>query len=164
MWLLSSFRDICKFMRRSLIRPSCLALAPGTENLALQQFLFMSVCLLLAMVNSLRICLHYLQRSFSAAVSHWWIKPFTRMFLKWTLPSLYWSCPLLSVAFVLLKIITRLANSVDPDETAHYGPSHLDVYYLCRYLYRSTELRGLRNRRNDRIHQVISSVPSGHMT
>ena len=32
------------------------------------------------------------------------------------------------------KIHTRTANSVDPDETARYEPSHLDLYYLQRYL------------------------------
>ena len=28
------------------------------------------------------------------------------------------------------KIKNIMANSVDPDETAHYEPSHLDLYYL----------------------------------
>ena len=26
-------------------------------------------------------------------------------------------------------------NSVDPDETAHYEPSHLDLHCLHRYLF-----------------------------
>ena len=28
-----------------------------------------------------------------------------------------------------------LANSVDPDETARYGPSHQDLHCLHRYLF-----------------------------
>ena len=28
----------------------------------------------------------------------------------------------------------RMANSVDPDEMAHYEPSHQDLHYLQRYL------------------------------
>ena len=43
----------------------------------------------------------------------------------------------------LLKIINRLANSVDPDETAHYEPSHLDLHCLHWYLFWSTGLNGL---------------------
>ena len=34
----------------------------------------------------------------------------------------------------------RMANSVDPDETAHYEPSNLDLHYLHRYLPWSTGL------------------------
>ena len=52
------------------------------------------------------------------------------------------SCPLLS-RWVLLKIIYRLANSVDPDETAHDEQSHLDLHCLHWYLYRSIGQRGL---------------------
>ena len=33
------------------------------------------------------------------------------------------------------KISNRMANSVDPDEMAHYKPSHLDLHCLQRYLY-----------------------------
>ena len=35
----------------------------------------------------------------------------------------------------LSKINNRMANSVDPDETAHYEPSHLGLHCLQRYLY-----------------------------
>ena len=45
--------------------------------------------------------------------------------------------------FFSLKIINRLANSVDPDETAHYEPSHLDLHCLHRHLYQSMGLKGL---------------------
>ena len=30
---------------------------------------------------------------------------------------------------------TRVAHSVDPDETARHEPSHLDLHCLQRYLY-----------------------------
>ena len=32
-----------------------------------------------------------------------------------------------------LKIMNRIANSVDPDETAHYEPSHPDLHCLQKY-------------------------------
>ena len=35
-----------------------------------------------------------------------------------------------------------MANSVNPDETAHYEPSHLDLHYLQRYLIWSAGLKG----------------------
>ena len=37
----------------------------------------------------------------------------------------------------------RMANSVDPDETAHYEPSHLDLHCLYKYLFWSARLKGL---------------------
>ena len=43
-------------------------------------------------------------------------------------------------------IIGKMASSVDPDEMAHYEPSHLDLHCLHWYLYRSTgltELKGI---------------------
>ena len=43
------------------------------------------------------------------------------------------------------KIINRMANSADPDETAHYEPSHLDLHRLHSYLYRSVGLKGLKS-------------------
>ena len=36
-----------------------------------------------------------------------------------------------------------MANSVDPDETAHYEPSHLDLHCLQKYLSWSNGLTGL---------------------
>ena len=37
--------------------------------------------------------------------------------------------------------IKKMANSVDPDETAHHEPSHLDLHGLQRYLFfRSAEV------------------------
>ena len=33
-------------------------------------------------------------------------------------------------------------NSVDPDETAHYEQSHLDLHCLQKYLIKSTGLKG----------------------
>ena len=41
------------------------------------------------------------------------------------------------------KIKIRMANSVDPNEMAHYKPSHLDLYCLRRYLFWSVRLNGL---------------------
>ena len=38
-----------------------------------------------------------------------------------------------------------MANSVDPDETAHYELSHLDLHCLHRYLFCSARLNGLVN-------------------
>ena len=31
-------------------------------------------------------------------------------------------------------IINKMASSTDPDEMAHYEPSHLDLHFLHRYL------------------------------
>ena len=36
-----------------------------------------------------------------------------------------------------------MANSMDPDETARYEPSHQDLHCLHRYLFRSTGLKEL---------------------
>ena len=36
-----------------------------------------------------------------------------------------------------------MANSVHPDEMAHYEPFHLDIHCLHRYLFWSTGLKGL---------------------
>ena len=38
-----------------------------------------------------------------------------------------------------------MANSVDPDETARYEPSHQDLHCLHKYLFRSAGLEGLNN-------------------
>ena len=40
-----------------------------------------------------------------------------------------------------MKLITNMANSVDPDETARNEPSHLDLYCLQRYLYWSVGMK-----------------------
>ena len=39
-----------------------------------------------------------------------------------------------------------MTNSVDPDETARYEPSHLDLHYLQRYLVWFAGLKGLNKR------------------
>ena len=41
------------------------------------------------------------------------------------------------------KINQRMANSVDPDETARYESSHLDLHCLQRYLYWSAGIKEL---------------------
>ena len=73
------------------------------------------------------------------------VNPFIHEFLKWNLPFLYlvMSIVVNRLFFFLLKNINRLANCVEPDEMAHYEPSHLDLRSLHRYLYRSTGLKGL---------------------
>ena len=38
---------------------------------------------------------------------------------------------------------SQKANSVDPDETARYEPSHLDLHCLHRYMFWSAVLKGL---------------------
>ena len=40
------------------------------------------------------------------------------------------------------KTKSRMANSVDPDETARDEPSHLDIHCLHRYLLWSAGLKG----------------------
>ena len=37
-----------------------------------------------------------------------------------------------------------MANSIDPDETAHYEPSHLDLHCLHIYRFWSAKLKGLK--------------------
>ena len=36
-----------------------------------------------------------------------------------------------------------MANSVDPDKTALYEPSHLNLHCLQRYMYKSAGMKGL---------------------
>ena len=60
---------------------------------------------------------------------------------------------LLSIG-ILLKIIYRLANSVDPDEMAHY-----DLHCLHRYLYWFTGLKGLRGVFVDNSGKIFSVSP-----
>ena len=50
------------------------------------------------------------------------------VFLKWTLPSS-------NLDRFLSEIQNRTANSVYPDETARYEPSHLDLHCLHRCLF-----------------------------
>ena len=41
------------------------------------------------------------------------------------------------------KTTKQKGSSVDPDETARYEPSHLDLHCLHRYLFWSDGLKGL---------------------
>ena len=43
---------------------------------------------------------------------------------------------------VLVRNQHRMANSVDPNETARYEPSHQDLHCLQRYLFGSARLKG----------------------
>ena len=64
------------------------------------------------------------------------------MYLKWAHPSLNLDVPIVANRS-LVKINNRMANSVDPDETARNEPSHLDLHCLQKYLYWSSGLKRL---------------------
>ena len=64
--------------------------------------------------------------------------------------------------FFLFKIINRLANSVDPDETAHNEPPHLDLHCLHRHLYPSTALKGLEKMKT--VNCVFESFMESNVT
>ena len=68
------------------------------------------------------------------------INPFSEL-LKWTLPSLNLDMSTVSNRCFNVNIKNRMANSVDPDETAHDEPSHLDLHCLHRYLFCSARLK-----------------------
>ena len=74
-------------------------------------------------------------------------KPLHPKVLKWSLPALNLDMLVLhmgvSIKIKKKKKKNRMANSVDPDETAHYEPSHLDRLCLQRYLFLSAGLKGL---------------------
>ena len=53
-----------------------------------------------------------------------------------------WSEPLFQIG-VSIKNQNRMANSVDPDETAHYEPSHQDLRCLQKQMVWSAVLKGL---------------------
>ena len=40
------------------------------------------------------------------------------------------------------KINNKMANSVDPDKTANYAPSNLDLHCFQRYLCWSVQIKG----------------------
>ena len=42
-----------------------------------------------------------------------------------------------------VKNQNRMANSIDPDETAHYEPSHHNLHCLLRYLVWYAKMKGL---------------------
>ena len=43
-----------------------------------------------------------------------------------------------------------MANSVDPDETAHYEPSHLDLHCLTCYWFWSAGLKVLTKQKDEK--------------
>ena len=53
------------------------------------------------------------------------------------------------------KFPKRMANSVDPDETACNEPSHLNLHCLHRYLFWYVRLKGLNNFQED-VLRIIS--------
>ena len=63
----------------------------------------------------------------------------------------------------------RMANSLDPDETARYEPSHQDLHCFHRYLAWSAGPKGLkdtvvRNKKKKKKQQktISLSCPAGH--
>ena len=54
-----------------------------------------------------------------------------------------------------VKIQNRITNSVDPDETAHDEPSHLDLHCFQKCLSRSTGLYGLNLQLNSAMQQRV---------
>ena len=70
------------------------------------------------------------------------LKPFTPVFHKWTFPSSNLDMSTASNRGFNKKSKIRMANSVDPDETARYEPSHLDLHCLHRYQFRSAGKKG----------------------
>ena len=77
-------------------------------------------------------------------------------FLKWTLPCLNFDISTNAKKRFNTKIKYRIANSVDPDETARYEPSHLDLHCLHRHLFWSAGLKGLDNDKT--LHFYFSCV------
>ena len=65
------------------------------------------------------------------------LNPFTPGFLKYTLPSLNFELSILVNKGFSKKIKRGMVNSVDPDETAHYELSHLDLHCLQKCLFES---------------------------
>ena len=60
------------------------------------------------------------------------ISPFIPEFLKLTLPSLNLDMSFAVNRYFRLNSKHRLVNSIDPDETARYEPSHHDIFCLHR--------------------------------
>ena len=51
-----------------------------------------------------------------------------------------------------------MANSVDPDEMAHFWLSHLDLHNLHRFLFCSARQKGLKSGL-----YMCENMPSGHV-
>ena len=62
------------------------------------------------------------------------VYPFIPGFLKWIIPSLNLVRTIASFK-VFSQNKNRMANSVDPDETAHYEPSHQDLHCLQKLFW-----------------------------
>ena len=61
------------------------------------------------------------------------VNTFTPVFLTWNLPSLNLEASVLQIGELVIN--QKLIGSVDPDETAHQEPSHLDLHFLQMYLF-----------------------------
>ena len=65
----------------------------------------------------------------------------THVFLMWTLPSLISDTSIVVCRQTNLE--NRMANNVDPDETARYKPSDLDLHGLHRYVFWAEKVKAL---------------------
>ena len=81
-------------------------------------------------------------------------------FLKWTLPCLNFDISTNAKKRFYTKIKYRIANSVDPDETARYEPSHLDLHRLHRHLFWSAGLKGLDNDKTFAFLLLLCKAPN----
>ena len=72
------------------------------------------------------------------------LNPFIPEFLTWTHPSFIPEFELIHYCEqgFQSKHNNKMASSVDPDETAHYEPSHQNLQSLKRYLYWSVGMKG----------------------
>ena len=54
-----------------------------------------------------------------------------------------------------------MANSVDPDEKAHYKPSNQDLLFLHKYDFWSTELKGLKQENTHNSLRAVTNFAKG---
>ena len=73
------------------------------------------------------------------------LNPFITEFLKWTLPSLNLDTSILANRGSVRNQLQndKMANSEDPDETAHNEPSHQDLHCLQKHLFWAVRLKRL---------------------
>ena len=87
--------------------------------------------------------LGWLGRKTSTQTNKCYFNLFTPKYLNWTVPSLNLDTFIVANRGFSQKINNRMANSVDPDETARYEPSHLGLQCLQKYLYWSAGMKGM---------------------
>ena len=89
--------------------------------------------------------------------THFFLNPFTPAFLKWAHSSLNLDTSIVENRGFSLRSRT-MANSVHPDETARYEPSHLDLHCLQRYMCKSAGMKGLKTSRRRFRQQTLSCI------